>query len=707
MSGGDPRVIPSVARDLGGRAARSARHPRPQVPRSASKNTPLIRPSGTFSPRGGEKANKGGWPSPRGSGERVAPTAPLRTSSGRVRGRVIEIRTGSTLASTRISAALLLLLLLLALPLAAETAQVHFRQVQIPVSVLDNAGNPLRNLRVSDFDVLEDGTRVDRVELAVVDYGKVPAAALSPIPAAARRQFLLLFDLGVAAESLERAQHTARRFVKDVILPRDLVAVGSVDRERGFRLLCAFTTDRELVSSALDDPRAFRGSDPLQIANQTVIWNAPALAAEAKGAAVASEPVRHPLIEQIGMLANAVRRIVGRKQIVLFTEDFDKASAPAEMIEKAARSCRSAGVVLHAVNAGAKGGGGLVALTAPTSGEVIRTPADINTVFESVLHRQEVVYVLSYWRDITAPAKFHELSVRVPSVSRAVVLHPSGYSESGNESGFERVMANAEAIVNDVASDDIHVAVLGAGFPTAGVYAQVPVVVDIDGNDVLKQLEGGAAAVHVFIYAFDASGVVRDRVYQRMSVDAAKTEATLRSGGVKYLATLSLSPGKYAVRTLVTVGDAKGFARTDVEVRGAKQTALLPPLFIDDVARWVLVKGAMHAGTAPYPFHINGEPFVPSARALVRNGRAQKVALFVLNSVPGDLDWQMSVVDAAGRAHSAAPAASAVQGEGVSKLIFDYTPADLPAGSATASFIIQKRSSSESQRTSAAMVIVP
>jgi len=59
--------------------------------------TPLIRPSGTFSPRGGEKANHPCLPSPRDREKANRPCLPSprvsgeRVAEGRVRGRVIEV----------------------------------------------------------------------------------------------------------------------------------------------------------------------------------------------------------------------------------------------------------------------------------------------------------------------------------------------------------------------------------------------------------------------------------------------------------------------------------------------------------------------------------------------------------------------------------------------------------------------------------------
>lgn len=606
-----------------------------------------------------------------------------------------------------------MLLLLVVTPLAAQTSgttsQVQLRSVSFPVTVLDEQGNPVPGLTASSFNVLEDDKRQTLTGFSAVDFTRQPAAALTPMPPAARRSFVLLFDLGITPGARERAQEAARRFVRDVALPRDLIAVGTVDSEHGFRLLSAFTTDRELTSSAIEDPRGYRGNDPLQIANQTVVFGGalpPETAVAAPGASVIEQPLAQRLgkaIEGVATMASAMRRLEGRKQVILFSEDADGNPAGAE---HAVKNCRNADVVLNLVDLGAAKSGAIATVARATGGGVVHAGDDLSAAFSSLLRRQQIVYVLTFDSVATNTAgKFHTLSVRVPNMPKANVIARAGHYEPGNESGFERVADSANIVVNDIPRDDLHMSVLTAPFPTSGPNAQVPVIIDVEGI-TLGTLVGNGIPIDVFVYAFDMNGIVRDRVFQRLTLDPAKTADTLQRGGVKYVATLALPPGKYAIRSLVAAGDVKGFSRVDTDVRTAKQTALLPPLFLDDAKNWVLVRGASHSN-APYPFVLNGEPFVPSARMTVKNGRKQKLAVFVMNTAPDDLVWQLSVTDAAGKPHVVAPASAEIlKGEGVSKVVVDYTPSDLQPGPATASVSMVKRSSNESQRTSAPIVVL-
>ena len=239
-----------------------------------------------------------------------------------------------------------------------ETVSVNV--VEVPVSVVDSSGNPVRGLTASNFELYDGGKKQVITSFDKIDLGSDEGVtAISPLNPAARRSFLLLFDLAFSSpKSLARAQSAARNFVKSAVHSRDLVGVGTIENEHGFHLLTAFTTDRALVDSAIANPRAFRGDDPLQIANQTVVaelaYNTgtnPMLipppvpaAEERKGpdmnvvAADEMPEVQQNLthsgedylrtrvekqVDYLGQLAKTLRAVPGRKQIIFLSEGFD------------------------------------------------------------------------------------------------------------------------------------------------------------------------------------------------------------------------------------------------------------------------------------------------------------------------------------------------------------------------------------------------
>jgi VWFA-related protein len=257
--------------------------------------------------------------------------------------------------------------LMCATPVFAQVREtVNVNVVEVPVSVVDSSGNPVRGLTAANFEVYDNGKKQAVPSFDKVDFASQETMnAISPMNPAARRSFLLLFDLGFSSpRSLVRAQEAARKFVTTAVLPRDLVGVGTIDNDHSFRLLTAFTTDHDLVTAAIGNPSSFHGSDPMQIGNRTYVaefaggsegtpmapgQDTPAAqdnggkASPTPGAVVAEElahrvDVQRRLeasneqyararvekqIDNLADLARMLRAVPGRKQVVLLSEGFD------------------------------------------------------------------------------------------------------------------------------------------------------------------------------------------------------------------------------------------------------------------------------------------------------------------------------------------------------------------------------------------------
>jgi VWFA-related protein len=649
--------------------------------------------------------------------------------------------------------------------LAQVRETVNVNVIEVPVTVVDGSGNPIRGLTAANFELLDQGKKREISSFDKIDFGTTESVtAISPLNPAARRTFLLLFDLGFSSpNTLTRAQEAARAFVKENVKPRDLVGVGTIDVDRGFRLLSAFTTDRELIASAISDPMKYRGADPLQIANQTVafkVGSEPSAPPSPPGEGRASmgdehmkeraermksgneQYVRTRIEKQVGALgelAKMLRAVAGRKQIILLSEGFDAkflqgrdarasqeqakenaavlsgeiwnvdndarygSTSSMTMVDRMAQIFRSSDAVLHAVdiqgvrvqndiNEGARinSNAGLFALSRPTGGEVFQNSNDLKTNFTRMLHQQEVVYVLGFQAPTSKPGAFHDLKVKLVNVPGGRVSHRAGYYEAGGETPAERTLSNAEIVVNDIPQDDVRVAALAAAFPMpGGGNSQVPVILDLNGNDLAKEAKNGVAGAEIFVYAFDTDGVVRDRLYQRLAIDMNKTGDKLRATGVRYYGTLSLPPGAYAVKSLVRAGegDKRGFARVDVTVPKANEVAVLPLIPIDEAPKWVLVRAAARFN-APYPFELSGQDFIPSAQA---QGHGGKVALIVYGAKPDELTWETTPkTKTLGQAGSGAPAKYVLQ-------------LDDAGAASTLDITVRKKGLAEAQKTSVAV----
>ncbi len=651
-----------------------------------------------------------------------------------------------------------------------ETIDVHL--VEVPVTVVDRAGNPIRGLTAANFELFDRGAKRPIANFDAIDLASEGARTTSPLNPSARRNWILLFDLSFSSPmGRSKAQEAAKNFIARGMGRRDLAAIATIDVERGFRMVTSLTTDRNLLGAAIANPSNFVSADPLRIAGGSGVEEmiSPDAAIRkpaddrsdsaidiALGEKRQNDQFNRSRIERqmrlLSDLGRTLRVLPGRKQVILFSEGFDPrlvrgrdAHSSAEeqedlnqatagniwrldsdarygssetltILEEMARSLRGSDVVLHAVDiqgvrvqsdengARINSNDALHLLSAPTGGEVFKNSNNINADLEKMLRAQDMVYVLGFRAPASNDGKFRELKVRVTGVPGARVFHRAGYYSSGTESALERSLSNAEIVLNDVPQNDVQVATLAAPFPARSGNSRVPMVVDIGAEGLVRDAKTKDVIAEIYVYAFDDQGIVRDRSFQRLTIEIAKLAG---HNGIKYFPTLSLPPGKYALKTLVRVAgtERKGFVRTDIDVPTSYDVALLPPMFLDDPSAWVVVRGGSRDDAGSYPFHINGEPFMPSASAQVSNGHPRRVALFVFNVSPDELTWDTAVTDAAG-SHAGAPSlVKRLQGQDVMKLVFDYSPADLQRGPASFDVIVHKKGSVDGRKSSVPLVV--
>lgn len=646
---------------------------------------------------------------------------------------------------------------LVAVAQVRETVNVNV--IEVPVTVIDGGGNPVRGLTAANFEIVDNGQKRAITSFDTIDFASMEALkATSPLNPAARRNFMLLFDLSNAAPgALARSQEAARRFIADGVLPRDLVGVATIDAQKGFRLLTAFTSDRQLALAAIADPGSFRGTDPLQIAstasNVTLVNERDATQPAGGNAAIAREEMMEQQvrikqqnqqymralaekqIDALGNLARTLRAVPGRKQIVFLSEGFDPkviqgggrtseevareqaqilsgnvfnvdndarfgSSSSLALIDRMAQTFRGSDVVLHAidiqgvrvqndVSEGARinSNEGLFLVSNPTGGEVFKNVNDIKMNFNRLLHQQEVVYVLSFQAPTSKPGAFHNLKVRLVNVPGARVSHRTGYYEAGGETNVERTLTNAEIIVNDIPQDDVRMTALAAAFPDKSGKVQVPVILEADGADMARDFRGSALPVEIFIYAFDSDGVVRDRVYQKLSLDLKKVGERLRTSGLKYYGTLNLPPGTYAVKSLLRTGETerRAYTRTDIVVPKPNEVSVTTPVPIDEDPKAVLVKAPTPNPVSP--FQLNGQQFVPSSAA--HKGGTQKFAVFIYGATADEITFE-TTPKTRFLGHA--------KGSDATALVLQLDAADATA--ATLDVTVHKKGVAEAQKTS-------
>ncbi len=230
-------------------------------------------------------------------------------------------------------------------------------EVQVPVNVTDRDGEPIRDLTVENFTVLDDGEEREVVDLRIVDLETIEPEEEEQIPSAARRHFLLLFDLSFSSPAaIVKARQAAQQFILGALHPSDLVGVAVHTVDSGSRLVVTFTPDRAQLARAIDtlgaprlldrtvrDPLRFvidRPYDPLssmasndstqgqqgiaQSLGETVMQH---LVVIGKQMARTEKSFARGRISSwsrsMGDLARMLGSVEGRKHVVYFSEGFD------------------------------------------------------------------------------------------------------------------------------------------------------------------------------------------------------------------------------------------------------------------------------------------------------------------------------------------------------------------------------------------------
>ena len=278
----------------------------------------------------------------------------------------------------------------------------------------------------------------------------------------------------------------------------------------------------------------------------------------------------------------------------------------------------------------------LFLLTHDTGGVVFQNANRLGAEFVRFLKSQEVTYILGFRADRSRPGEFHDLRVKLVGVPRGsrITHRPGYYEEAAQSSDLDRRLSAGEIIMNSLPANDLLVSALATPFMRDDGIADVPVIVEVDGAGILRNANAGSVAVELFMYAFDGDELIRDYVYQSVTLDIAQVRERLANAGLKLYHTLRLTPGDYSIRILAREGATRnGFAeiRLIIPEHGSRFTSA--PLVFDDASRWALVRGANRAGVSPeYPFQVADKVFIPSSRPVLSTGKQHELAVFAFHA---------------------------------------------------------------------------
>jgi VWFA-related protein len=298
-------------------------------------------------------------------------------------------------------------------------------EVLVDVRVWDKSGNPVVDLKQSDFHVFEDGTTqqinsfsledVARLAQATGDSGPPPVINFAKLPTTAEpakiiadhRLTVLFFDMtSMQVDDLGRALAAAQHFVEKQMTPADLVAITTYTSD--LRVVQDFTNDRDVLEAAL---KKIRVGEPSSLAEAGTEGEAGST--DASGNEVVTQDVSAAFtpdesefnifntdekLAALQSLAQSLRDVPGRKSVIGFSSGIERTGQENDaQLRATTDAANRANVSFYTVDAR-----GLVALppggdasSASPAGTPIYTGSAIASQFSSLHGGRETLATLA------------------------------------------------------------------------------------------------------------------------------------------------------------------------------------------------------------------------------------------------------------------------------------------------------------------------
>jgi len=442
-------------------------------------------------------------------------------------------------------------------------------------------------------------------------------------------------------------------------------------------------------------------------------------------------------------VAKALNAVQGRKQVVFFSEGFDsrlllgRDTTDAEALADNDRVAdgqsyfvdsdqrfgntgvqgnlnrmldefRRADCVIQAVDIGGlragaderarpSGEGALFYIANETGGELFKDANNLRDPLDRVLQRTSVTYLLTFERsDLKTDGAYHRLKVKAKLPGGARLTHRAGYFAPRpfqQLDPLEKNLLASDGIASAAPKRDLDLNVLAAPFRATATRSYVPIIIEAGGRSLLAGDTGKKLDVEIYAYVSDQKGQMRDFFNRRVAldIDKGKGRKAMEEGGLKYYGHFDLEPGSYQIRVLVrNAGSGRTGVQTvavTVPAYAEAQPSLLPPFFMEERQKWLLVREQAAAdvkGSVVYPFTVSGEPYVPAARPVLTGEKTARLCLVAYNLGKGDLAVQGEVLAADGKTSPLGKLSgverTATGIQGLDKLVATFDPKGLSAG---------------------------
>ena len=562
------------------------------------------------------------------------------------------------------------------------TVSVH----QLHVNVTDRSGNPIKDLKAEDFDVRLNGKSQEIVSVIPISLQQQYTSEQMGIelPEHGKRLFLFMFDMRYTTpDGMERARRDVMKFAVEDMLPRDLVSVFTMT-ETTLRMVCNFTSDKNQILQAVktfgfdvDESRTHKATGAVLTGNvkdKNGISAKQAFASlrkqiiEGNDLVSLAVPGKHDApvfytmhamrnsqleakkgsmisyLDQFQQLANYLRVIKGRKNLVLFSSGFEgdivvgiQRNAESEQFaagniisttRRLVESLQGSGTTVFTVdtsNAGSvtekTGLHVLNDISASSGGRLYTNTEKFGDVLKEIKTITNDYYLVNVKADLKIDrGELARVKVKVDRpksrvyTSKGLLVKPD-YSQLND---MERQLMLTDFMGKNITASFIPTRMAVNTLAHDDHVKRLNVLLELDGDYFLNTGNPNKpSSFDVTVAVFEKqSGILSDQYYRTFTIIPNKARPVLERTGMKYFANLFAGPGSWQIKAIVrnlNNGQTTSIIR-ELEI-DEKRTAIQGPYAVS-TEPWMIMRGEdlaeSDADRLDYPFQFGGERFVPA-----------------------------------------------------------------------------------------------
>ena len=549
------------------------------------------------------------------------------------------------------------------------TFRVQSELVLVNVTVRDKNGNLVRNLKPSDFTILEDNKpqkvasfdveNMDAVATQDLAQTKalpgLPSAPATPTGASRngqdqfkdRRLIVLFFDLSaMEPDEIDHAVTAAEHYVDTQMMPADLVSIVSL----GSSLLVNqdFTADHDLLKKQI---QAFGSGSGQGYEEGTT--------GSTEGTADTGQPFTvddteynifntDRRLEALRSVAEKLSHLQQKKSLIYFSSGMDRtgienqaelraatnaavrsnmaiytmdlrglqalvAGGEAQNASLRGTSAYSGQSMINALNSNFTTQETLVTLASDTGGRAFLDSNDFSQVFKGVQQDTSTYYLLGYHSSNQArDGRYRHIVVKVnvPGAKldyRRGYYAPADYQHSTKE---DKELQLQEELASELPATDLPLYLSAAYFRVQSNKFYIPISLVIPGSQIpfTRSSDRDKATLDVIGMVLDSEHhpITRIRDTVKLAVD---TSSEVQKKNVQYNTGVSLVPGKYHLKFVVRENQSgrMGSFETDLNVPDLKAQ----PLKMSSIVLASQLQAAKKGDTAN-PLIRDGEEIIPN-----------------------------------------------------------------------------------------------